>query len=440
MTKAITLATGVTFPLRYGNRHGLVAGSTGSGKTRSIQTMVEQFSDAGVPVLLTDIKSDLSGIAKGFPVRFWDLFSDDGLPVKTSVAEMGQLSLARLLGLNPVQEGVLNIAFKWAEDPETIFASSPMIDLEDLRAVLLDLLDNADVARAEFGNVTSASVGAILRSILILQGQGGDNLFGEPALDLEDLLRVDGDGRGLINILSADRLLENAGLYSGTLIWLLMSLFTQLPEIGDAEKPKLVIVIDEAHLLFTDASKVLVDTIERVVRLIRSRGVGVYFASQNALDVPAKIAAQLGHRVQHTMHAFTPKEHRSVKAVAQTFRPNKGVTVEELITTMSIGEALVSVIGPDGTPTPVVMAKINLPVSQLDPIDRMERIAILRADPLKPKYGQRYAASSPELVFAHKARIEAKKAAIASNHGEQASWNDPEPLPRNQAHDRGLPG
>lgn len=425
----ITLAPSVGFPLRYGNRHGLIAGSTGSGKTRTVQTMTEEFSKAGVPVLLTDIKGDLTGLSRGFPVRFWDLFGDEGLPVKTSVHEMGQLALARLLGLNPVQEGVLNIAFRWLEDRESLFYGCKLMDLDDQREVTASLLDYAEDLRAKHGNVTAASVGAIQRAILILEGQGGNALFGEPALNLEDFLRVDQDGRGMVNILSADRLMESQGLYSGFMIWLLLALFTRLPEVGDAEKPKLVIIIDEAHMIFSDASKVLVDTIERVIRLIRSRGVGIYFASQNPLDIPAKIAAQLGNRVQHSMRAFTPKEHRSVKAVAATFRANKGVDTAAAITEMGIGEALVSVIGAGGVPTPVVRAKINLPSSQLHPIDELERLALIRRDPLRPVYGARFN-DRQEVFDAFIARLEAQDLAMSASRKDRASWRDEE-LPAN---------
>ncbi len=319
----IKLAPGVGIPLRFMNRHGLVAGATGSGKTRTVQTIVEQCSSAGVPVLVTDVKGDLTGLSQGFPVRFWDLFGDDGLPMKTSIHEMGQMTLARLLSLNATQEGVLNIAFRWCEDRESPLFGTKIFDLDDLRATLSQILDYAEDIREKHGNVTAASVGAIQRAILTIEGQGADSLFGEPALRIDDLLRVDEIGRGMVNLISSDRLLESRGLYSGFMIWLLTTLFTRLPEVGDAEKPKLVVVIDEAHMIFTDAPKILVETIERIVRLIRSRGVGVYFASQNALDIPERVAAQLGNRVQHTMRAFTPKEHNAVKAVAKTFQADK---------------------------------------------------------------------------------------------------------------------
>lgn len=421
--KQITLAPGVGIPLQYGNRHGLIAGSTGSGKTRTVQTLTEEFSRAGVPVLLTDIKGDLTGLSKGFPVRFWDLFGEDGLPVKTSVHEMGQLALSRLLGLNAVQEGVLNIAFRWLAERDSPLHGCKLMDLDDLREVVAGLLDYSEDLRAKHGNVTAASVGAIQRAILVLEGQGGNALFGEPALNLDDIMSVDHTDRGSVNILAADKLMDSQGLYSGFLIWLLLTLFTRLPEVGDAEKPKLVVIIDEAHMVFSDASKILVDTIERVVRLIRSRGVGIYFASQNPLDIPAKVAAQLGNRVQHSMRAFTPAEHRSVKAVAATFRANKGVDAVKAITEMGIGEALISVIGDGGVPTPVVRAKVNLPTSQLEPIDELERIAILRNDPLRPVYGKRFD-SREEMFEAFITRVESEEAALAASRTDRPSWRD----------------
>ncbi|MCZ8104020.1 MAG: DUF853 family protein [Burkholderiales bacterium] len=421
--KTITLAPNVSFPLRYGNRHGMIAGATGSGKTRTVQALAEAFSAAGVPTLITDIKGDLTGLSKGFPVRFWDLFGEEGLPVKTSIHEMGQLALARLLALNPVQEGVLNIAFRWLEDRDSPLYGCKLMDLNDLREVVSSLLDYADDLRAKHGNVTAASVGAIQRAILMLEGQGGNALFGEPAMNLEDLLKTDDDGRGTVNILAADRLMESQGLYSGFMIWMLLALFNRLPEVGDAEKPKLVIIIDEAHVVFSDASKVLVDTMERVIRLIRSRGVGLFFASQNPLDIPEKVAAQLGNRVQHSMRAFTPKEHRSVKAVAATFRANKGVDTAKAITEMGIGEALVSLIGPGGVPTPVVRAKITLPTSQLEPIDELERIAIIRKDPLRAAYGRRFGSREDEFE-AFVARVESEIMVEAADLKERPSWRD----------------
>mgnify|MGYP001025099476 CR=1 FL=1 len=423
--RQIKLAPGVGIPLRFMNRHGLVAGATGSGKTRTVQTIVEQCSSAGVPVLVTDVKGDLTGLSQGFPVRFWDLFGDDGLPMKTSIHEMGQMTLARLLSLNATQEGVLNIAFRWCEDRESPLFGTKIFDLDDLRATLSQILDYAEDIREKHGNVTAASVGAIQRAILTIEGQGADSLFGEPALRIDDLLRVDEIGRGMVNLISADRLLESRGLYSGFMIWLLTTLFTRLPEVGDAEKPKLVVVIDEAHMIFTDAPKILVETIERIVRLIRSRGVGVYFASQNALDIPERVAAQLGNRVQHTMRAFTPKEHNAVKAVAKTFRQNKGVDAVKAITEMAIGEALVSVIGDGGVPTPVVRAKINLPTSRLQPIDELERIAIIRRDPLRHHYGKLYPTDQDAYV-AFTARLAAEANAEHAARKDRPSWRDDE--------------
>lgn len=423
----IMLSETAGFPLKYGNRHGLIAGATGSGKTRTVQTLVEEFSKAGVPSLVTDIKGDLSGLAHGFPVRFWDLFREDGLPMRTSIHEMGPLVLSRLLNLNEVQEGVLGIAYRWIEAEGSPYHGR-MLDIPDLRAIIGEMSEHADDLREEFGHVTNASLGAIQRAILKLDVQGGDNLFGEPALDIADLLLTDEAGRGVVNVLSADRLMESQGLYSGFMIWLLMSLFTGLPEVGDADKPKLVIVIDEAHMIFNDASKVLLDTIERVIRLIRSRGVGIYFASQNPLDIPSKIAAQLGNRVQHSLRAFTPKEHKSVKSIAQTFRKADGVDVEEAITNMAVGEALVSVIGAGGVPTPVARTRIRMPTSQISPIDRLERIATIRADPLKGKYGKAHP-SRDDAYIAFMARIDAAEAVAVKKAKENVSWADDMNIP-----------
>ncbi|MFC5509301.1 helicase HerA-like domain-containing protein [Bosea massiliensis] len=420
---SITLSPDAGIPLRYLNRHGLVAGATGSGKTRTVQTIVEQCSAVGIPTLITDVKGDLSGISKGFPVRFWDLFGEDGLPMKTSVHEMGQQTLARLLGLNATQEGIINICFRWCEDRESPLHGIKLFDINDLRAAVGNLLDYAAEIREKHGNVTAASVGAIQRAILNIEGQGADALFGEPVLDVMDLLRVDKDGRGMVNLISADRLLESRSLYSGFMIWLLMSLFTRLPEVGDAEKPKLVVIVDEAHMVFADAPKILIETIERIVRLIRSRGVGVYFASQNALDIPEKVAAQLGNRVQHAMRAFTPNEHRAVKAVAKTFRQNTGVDTEKAMTEMGTGEALVSVIGDGGVPTPVVRTRINLPSSQLEPIDMLERIALIRRDPLRHQYGKLYPTDQDAYV-AFTARLAAEANAEHAARRDRPSWRD----------------
>uniref|UniRef100_A0A9E7ZJA4 DUF853 domain-containing protein n=1 Tax=Bosea sp. NBC_00436 TaxID=2969620 RepID=A0A9E7ZJA4_9HYPH len=425
--QAITFAPGAAIPLRFINRHGVIAGATGAGKSTTVRTLVEQLSAAGVPVLISDAKGDLSGLAKVVPTRFWCPFGEQGLPIKTSVDELGQLALSRLLGLNDVQSGVLSIAFRWLQDRDSPLAGCRLMDADDLREVVGSLLDYADDLRARHGNVTSASVGAIQRAILQLEGQGGAALFGEPALRLDDLLATDESGRGVVNLIAADRMLDAPALYSALVVWLLTSLFAQLPEVGDADKPRLAIVVDEAHLLFADAPKLLVDTVERVVRLIRSRGVGVFFASQNALDIPPKIAAQLGNRVQHAMRAYTPAEAKAVRAVAQTFRQAKGVDTAKAIVEMGIGEALISVIGDGGVPSPVVRAKVRLPASPSAPLDELERVALIRKDTLRPFYGRRFPSRTEEFE-AFTARLEAQEAAPMAA-AERASWRESDPVP-----------
>jgi hypothetical protein len=356
--------------LRFGNRHGLITGATGTGKTVSLQVLAEGFSAAGVPVFAADIKGDLSGVAAmgegkpfilerartvgldwhadQFPVVFWDLFGEQGHPIRATVAEMGPLLLSRLMDLNETQEGVINILFHYADHH-----GLALLDLKDLRAMLQELGSNKELQnelRAAYGNVSAASVGAIQRQLLTLENQGGSKFFGEPALALKDLMRTDREGRGHINLLAADKLMASPQLYATFLLWLLSELFEELPEVGDVDKPKLVFFFDEAHLLFKDAPKALVEKIEQVVRLIRSKGVGVYFVTQNPLDVPETVLAQLGNRVQHALRAFTPRDQRAVKAAATTFRQNPNLNTEEVITQLGKGEALVSTL--EGTVCP----------------------------------------------------------------------------------------
>lgn len=421
---AIDLAPGVSIPLRFINRHGVIAGSTGSGKSVTVRLLVEQLSAAGVPTIVSDAKGDLSGIARACTTRFWCPFGEMGLPIKTSVHELPPVALARLLDLNATQEGVIAIARRWLDDRDSIFSGCRLMDLDDLREVVGALLDHAEEIRSRHGNVAPATVGAIQRALLMFEGQGGAALFGEPALRLDDLLAHDENGRGIVNLIDASKMMDAPALYAGLMVWLLLALFAHLPEVGDAEKPRLAIVLDEAHLIFADAPKVLIDTMERVVRLIRSRGVGIYFASQNALDIPPKVAAQLGNRVQHAMRAFTPAEHKAVKAVAQTFRQSKGVDTVAAITQMGIGEALISVIGEEGIPTPVVRAKVKMPASQLAPLDELERFAMLRNDPLRLAYGRRFASRS-NAFEAFIARVEAPEAAPLAR-AEPASWREEE--------------
>jgi DNA helicase HerA-like ATPase len=398
--------------LHFGNRHGLVTGATGTGKTVTLQVLAEGFSRAGVPVFAADIKGDLSGIgalgvandalvkrAKDmgfdyqpdeFPVMFWDMFGEQGHPIRATAFSMGPLLLSRILDLNDTQEGVLNIAFRVAEeeygkeDAET----KGLIDLKDFRSLLAEVLEEATRLQAQYGNVAPATIGSIQRQLLVLENQGAAKFFGEPALNIADFMKTDSDGRGYINILAADKLMENPRLYGTFLLWLLTQLFQTLPEVGDLEKPKLVFFFDEAHLLFNDAPKALLDRIEQVVRLIRSKGVGVYFVTQNPIDVPDKVIAQLGNRVQHALRAFTPRDQKSIKAAAETFRPNPKLDTARIITELGKGEALVSFLEGNGTPSMVERTMIAPPTARIGPVTPEERKAIIAKSPLRGKYDQ----------------------------------------------------
>jgi DNA helicase HerA-like ATPase len=404
--------------LALANRHGLVTGATGTGKTVSLQVMAEGFARAGVPVFASDIKGDLSGISEigvpadfivkraaemgltfqpdQFSTVFWDVFGEQGHPVRATVTEMGPLLLARMLDLNDVQEGVLNVAFRVADDN-----GLTLIDMKDLRALLDAIVPDAgkktedagenplaDIKKAAqgFGNVTKATVGTIQRQLLVLENQGGAKFFGEPALSLKDFMKTDRDGRGMVNILVADKLLQSPRLYATFLLWMLSELFEELPEAGDLPKPKLVFFFDEAHLLFNDAPKALMDKIEQVVRLIRSKGVGVYFVTQNPIDVPDRVLGQLGNRVQHALRAFTPRDQKAVAAAAETFRPNPKLDTAKVITELGKGEALVSFLEGNGTPTMVERVMIRPPSARIGPITPEERKAIMDASPVKGKY------------------------------------------------------
>jgi DNA double-strand break repair helicase HerA and related ATPase len=378
------------------NRHGLIAGATGTGKTVSLRVVAENFSSIGVPVFMADVKGDLSGMARpgqdnpkinervqklgiagfqfaGYATVFWDLYGEHGHPVRTTISDMGPLLISRLLNLNDTQGGVLNLVFKIADDNGML-----LLDLKDLRAMLQHVGDNAAQFKTQYGNVSAASIGAIQRGLLELEGQGGDRFFGEPALDLDDLMQTDNQGRGVINILVADKLINAPKLYATFLLWMLSELFERLPEVGDPEKPKLAFFFDEAHLLFNDAPKVLLEKIEQVIRLIRSKGVGVYFVTQNPLDVPDIVLGQLGNRVQHALRAFTPRDQKAVKAAAQTFRQNKDLDVEAAITELGVGEALVSFLSEKGQPTVVDRALIYPPQSQLPPLTPAERDQVIK--------------------------------------------------------------
>ena len=385
------------------NRHGLIAGATGTGKTVSLQVFAEGLSRIGVPVFLADVKGDLSGIAKpggnnpkivarakqlgldftpnGSPVVFWDAFGKSGHPVRTTTSDMGPLLLSRLLGLNDTQGAVLTLVFKVADDGGLL-----LLDLKDLRAMVQHVGENAKTFTTQYGNVSAASIGAIQRGLLTLEQEGGEKLFGEPALDVEDLIQTDSSGRGVVNVLAADELYQRPKMYASLLMWLLAELFERLPEVGDLEKPKLVLFFDEAHLLFNDAPKALTEKIEQVVRLIRSKGVGVYFVTQNPLDVPDLVLAQLGNRVQHALRAFTPRDQRAVKAAAETLRANPALDVEKVITELGVGEALVSMLDDHGRPGIVERALVCPPCGQVGPVTPDERKACIAQSVLAGHY------------------------------------------------------
>ena len=390
--------------LKYANRHGLIAGATGTGKTVTLQTIAEGFSAYGVPVFMADVKGDLSGVSqaggnnpraverarqlgidgytgRAFPTIFWDLFGEKGHPIRTTVSEVGPVLMARLLQLNETQEGVLNIVFRIADQQGLL-----LLDFKDLQALLQWVAENAGTLTTEFGNVSKASVGTIQRQLLTLSQQGGEGFFGEPALDLHDMMRCDPAGYGAINILAADRLMQSPRLYATFLLWLLSELFESLPEVGDLDKPKFVFFFDEAHLLFDDAPKALLSRIEQVVRLIRSKGVGVYFITQNPLDVPETVLGQLGNRVQHALRAFTPRDQRAVKVAAETFRPNKAFDAAQAITELGVGEALLSFLDAKGVPFPVERCFIAPPQGRLGPVTPQERAAVMAGSPLAGKY------------------------------------------------------
>lgn len=381
---------------KMANRHGLIAGATGTGKTVTLQTLAEGFSNLGIPVFMADVKGDLSGMsqagggnakvdarvqmlgltdyaAQASPVMFWDMFGVKGHPMRTTVAEMGPLLLARMLNLNEVQSGVLNSIFKIADDQGWL-----LLDLKDLRAMSQYAAEHSDTYQTEYGNISSASVGAIQRALLQLETEGGDLLFGEKALNLDDLMQTDTQGRGIINILASDKLLSAPRVYATLLLWLLSELFETLPEVGDLEQPKLVFFFDEAHLLFSDAPQSLMQKIEQVVRLIRSKGVGVYFVSQNPLDIPDIVLGQLGNRVQHALRAFTPRDQKAVNAAAETFRVNPKVDVKTAITELGVGEALVSFLDEKGIPMPVERAFVIPPQSRIGPASEAERAAVVQ--------------------------------------------------------------
>ena len=427
--------------LSRANRHGLIAGATGTGKTVTLQGIVEGFSAAGVPTFLADVKGDLAGLSMAgsptskthsafgeraqeigltgwayaeCPVQLWDLVGEQGHPVRTTISEMGPLLLARLLGLNEVQEGVLTIAFHVA-DKEGLL----LLDLDDLQAMLKDVGERAGELSLEYGNVTKASVGAIQRGLLQLRSQGGDRFFGEPALEIADLVALDERGRGIVNLLAADRLMASPRLYSTFLLWLLSELFEELPEVGDIAKPKLCFFFDEAHMLFDEAPPALLEKVEQVVRLIRSKGVGVYFITQNPIDIPDSVAGQLGNRVQHALRAFTPRDQAAVRSAAETFRPNPDIDVAAAITELRVGEALVSLLQPDGAPSPVQRTLIKPPTSRVGTISDQERAILISTDAIGSKYDAVLDRDSAEERLAQRA-AEATEVAVGAKQAREA--------------------
>jgi DNA helicase HerA-like ATPase len=406
MTEPILVAKSKSLELpllpALANRHGLIAGATGTGKTVTLQTLAQGFSRIGVPVFLADVKGDLSGMAKAgggnaklaerakslklelryeaCPVVFWDVFGAAGHPVRATVSDMGPLLLARMLALNDTQEGVLNLVFKIADDLGLL-----LLDMKDLRAMLQHVGDNTAQFTTAYGNISAASIGAIQRGLLALESQGADRFFGEPMLNIADLIQVEA-GKGTVNILAADKLMNSPKLYSTFLLWMLAELFENLPEVGDPDKPKLVFFFDEAHLLFSEAPKALLEKIEQVVRLIRSKGVGVYFATQNPLDIPESVLGQLGNRVQHALRAFTPRDQKAVKSAAETMRPNPKLKIDQAITELGVGEALVSLLDEKGRPNVTERAFVVPPGSQLGPLSETERKAAIAASPVAGHY------------------------------------------------------
>ena len=421
--------------LRRANRHGLIAGATGTGKTVTLQGIIEGFSKAGVPCFVADVKGDLSGLGMSgsalakthaafaaraeeigdtdwtyasTPVQFWDLFGERGHPIRTTISEMGPLLLARLMDLNAVQEGVLTVAFHVADTEKLL-----LIDLDDLQAMLSYCAGRSDELTTTYGNVSKQSIGAIQRSLLQLRSQGADHFFGEPALDMDDFIGLDDKGRGIVNILAADKLMASPKLYSTFLLWLMSELFEHLPEVGDPDKPKLCFFFDEAHLLFDEAPKALLEKIEQVVRLIRSKGVGIYFITQNPVDIPDTVAGQLGNRVQHALRAFTPRDQAAVRSAAETFRANPGVDLATVITELKVGEALVSLLQADGSPTPVERTLIKPPASRVGPLSDAERSTLIQTDAIGVKYDTPVNRESAEELLAAKTQ-EATAAAVAA--------------------------
>lgn len=452
----ILLGKGGTFQYilpAFSNRHGLVTGATGTGKTVTLQVLAEGFSRIGVPVFLADVKGDLAGLSQpitphpriderlsrigitdfsptAWPVLFWDLFGESGHPVRTTISEMGPLLLSNLMELNDTQEGVLNVAFRVADDEGLL-----LLDLEDLQALLRFVADNAKQFSRQYGNISSASVAAIQRRLLVLEEQGAEQFFGEPALELSDIQRVDLSGRGVISVLAADRLIQKPRLYATFLLWLLSELFEELPEVGDPEKPRLVFFFDEAHLLFNQAPRALLEQVEQVVRLIRSKGVGVFFVTQNPLDVPDTVLGQLGNRLQHAMRAYTPREQKAIRAAAQTFRSNPGLDTERAFIEMGVGEALVSTLQAKGVPGMVERTLIRPPTSRIGPISSAERSAVRERSPVGARYDRTLNRESAQEVL----QARAEKLARAAERDEAAAQEPAQSRPASRSSNRQTP-
>ena len=437
-----TLNKGEYLELKFGNRHGLITGATGTGKTVTLQVLAESFAKAGVPVFCADIKGDLSGIAaKGepkdwvtkraeqigftdlsfeqFPVIFWDLYGEKGHRVRTTIAEMGPLLLARLMDASEAQEGVLNIAFKIADQ-----GGLPLLDLKDLQSLLNYMGEKASELSSQFGLISKSSVGSLQRGLLVLEQQGAEHFFGEPALKISDIMRVTPDGRGTISVLAADKLMMNPRLYATFLLWMLSELFEEMPEVGDPTKPKLVFFFDEAHLLFNDAPKVLVERVEQVVRLIRSKGIGVYFVTQNPLDVPETVLAQLGNRVQHALRAYTPREQKAVRTAADTFRQNPAFNTADVITTLGTGEALVSTLQDKGAPSIVERTLVRPPSGRVGPVTDDERRSIIGTSPVSGIYDTDLDRESAFEILAARAQKAADAEAAKRAEAEQPAAQD----------------
>jgi len=435
----------------FGNRHGLITGATGTGKTVTLQILAEGFSRIGVPVFLADVKGDLSGLSQpisphpkiderlekigiedfnpsGWPVVFWDIFGKNGHPVRTTISEMGPLLLANLLELNDTQEGILNIAFRIADEQGLL-----LLDLEDLRALLRFVAENAKLFSKQYGNISATSVAAIQRRLLMLDEQGAEDFFGEPALELADIQRVDLSGRGVINVLAADKLVHKPRLYATFLLWLLSELFEELPEVGDPEKPRLVFFFDEAHLLFDHAPRALLKKVEQVVRLIRSKGVGVFFVTQNPLDIPDTVLGQLGNRIQHAMRAYTPREQKAIRVAAQTFRVNPNLDTETAFTQMGVGEALVSTLQAKGVPGMVDKVLIRPPTSRIGPVTDKERTDVRSRSPVGARYDTTLDRESAAEILqerADKATLEAEKAKAKAEATEKRESKKTKPATR----------